>query len=165
MGIVLGSVSDLSVIKEAEQTLAKLNIPYEMAICSAHRTPERARKYARAARARGLEIIIAVAGYAAHLGGIIASQTTLPVIGVPLGSSPLQGLDALLSTVQMPKGIPVATVTVGEAGAVNAALLAAEILSIKYKGIAAGLERYRKAMAKKVEDDHRAVKAKFREKN
>ena len=161
VGIVLGSANDLPFIREAQQTLESLNIPYEITICSAHRTPERARKYARTARARGLEVIIAVAGYAAHLAGNMASHTTIPIIGVPLDSSPLEGLDALLSIVQMPKGIPVATVTVGEAGAVNAALLAAEILSIKYKEIETGLARHRRAMARKAAMEDLKVKARF----
>ncbi len=138
VGILMGSDSDLPVMKKAAAVLEEMNIPYEMDISSAHRLPDKTAKYAESARERGLEVVIAGAGMAAHLAGVIAAHTTLPVIGVPLASGPMNGVDALHSTVQMPPGIPVATVAVD--GAKNAAFLACQILAIKYPEYAQLLE-------------------------
>lgn len=138
VGILMGSESDLPVMKKAAQVLEEVGVTYEMDVSSAHRSPEKTISYARTARERGLEVIIAGAGMAAHLAGVIASNTTLPIIGVPLNSGALLGVDALYSTVQMPQGTPVATVAID--GAKNAAYLALEILSIKYPEIAKRLE-------------------------
>jgi phosphoribosylaminoimidazole carboxylase PurE protein len=128
IGIVMGSDSDLPVMREAAETLKKFNVPFDITVASAHRSPERASSYARTASERGLKVLIAGAGMAAHLAGVLAAETTLPVIGVPLVSPPLNGLDSLLSTVQMPPGVPVATMAIG--GARNAAILAVQILAI-----------------------------------
>ncbi len=141
IGIIMGSDSDLPVMEKAAEVLKEMGIGYEMEISSAHRLPEKTAEYARGARGRGIEVIIAGAGMAAHLAGVIASHTTIPVIGVPLKSGALNGVDALYSTVQMPAGIPVATVAID--GAKNAAYLACSILSIKYPEIAVKLEAYR----------------------
>lgn len=141
VGIIMGSESDLSVMEKAAKILKEMDISYEMDIISAHRLPERVAEYAKTARDRGIEVIIAGAGMAAHLAGVIASHTTLPVIGVPIKSGALNGLDALYSTVQMPTGVPVATVAID--GAKNAAYLACSILSIKYPEIAERLEAFR----------------------
>ncbi|MEK6726483.1 MAG: 5-(carboxyamino)imidazole ribonucleotide mutase [Deltaproteobacteria bacterium] len=141
VGIIMGSDSDLTVMEKAAEVLKEMGIGYEMDISSAHRLPEKTAEYAKGARGRGIEVIIAGAGMAAHLAGVIASHTTIPVIGVPLKSGALNGVDALYSTVQMPAGIPVATVAID--GAKNAAYLACSILSIKYPEIAGKLEAYR----------------------
>ena len=141
VGIIMGSDSDLPVMEKAAEVLKEMGIGYEMEISSAHRLPEKTAEYAKGARGRGIEVIIAGAGMAAHLAGVIASNTTIPVIGVPLKSGALDGVDALYSTVQMPAGIPVATVAID--GAKNAAYLACSILSIKYPEIAVKLEVYR----------------------
>ncbi|HLB27820.1 MAG TPA: 5-(carboxyamino)imidazole ribonucleotide mutase [Dehalococcoidales bacterium] len=146
VGVVMGSKSDTEAVQPMLDTLKELGIEHEVNVISAHRTPEKARKYAQEARGRGIEIIIAAAGGAAHLPGVLASWTTLPVIGVPLASSELKGVDALYSIVQMPAGIPVATVAVGAAGARNAAYLAAEILGLKDAKIQQAYEKYRKAL-------------------
>ena len=143
VAIVMGSKSDAEVMQAAQQTLDSLGIGYEVNVISAHRNPEKARQFALDAPGRGIEVIIAAAGGAAHLPGVLASWTTLPVIGVPLASSDLKGLDALLSMAQMPAGIPVATVAVGTAGAKNAAYLAAEILGLKYADIQNAYTKYR----------------------
>ena len=143
VGIVMGSDSDLETMEETAAVLRQFDILYEMTVASAHRSPERAAKFAASAHKRGIKVIIAGAGHAAHLAGNIAAYTSLPVIGVPIDSSCLQGLDALLSTVQMPPGVPVATVAIGKAGAMNAALLAAAILANKYPPIAAALDQFR----------------------
>ncbi|HII61100.1 5-(carboxyamino)imidazole ribonucleotide mutase [Pyrococcus horikoshii] len=150
VGIIMGSDSDLPVMKEAARILEEFGVPYEITIISAHRTPERAYEYAKKAEERGIEVIIAGAGGAAHLPGIIASLTVLPVIGVPIKSKALNGLDSLLSIVQMPSGIPVATVAIDNAK--NAALLALRILGIKYPEIKEKLRRYMKDMKRKVEE-------------
>ncbi|MFC2020495.1 5-(carboxyamino)imidazole ribonucleotide mutase [Chloroflexota bacterium] len=142
-GVVMGSKSDAEAVQATLDTLKELGIDCEVNVISAHRTPEKARQYAKEARSRGIEVIIAAAGGAAHLPGVLASWTTLPVIGVPLASSELKGIDALYSIVQMPAGIPVATVAVGTAGAKNAAYLAAEILGLKYDNIQQTYEKYR----------------------
>src|SRR3989304_6320465 len=141
VGILMGSDSDMPVMEKAGEVLKEMDIPYEIDISSAHRLPDKTADYAKIARARGIEVIIAGAGMAAHLAGVIAANTTLPVIGVPLKSGALNGVDALYSTVQMPAGIPVATVAID--GAKNAAYLACSILSIKYPEIAEKLDDYR----------------------
>ncbi|MEK7851101.1 MAG: 5-(carboxyamino)imidazole ribonucleotide mutase [Deltaproteobacteria bacterium] len=141
VGILMGSDSDLPVMERAAEVLKEMGVTYEMDISSAHRLPDKTADYAKMARSRGIEVLIAGAGMAAHLAGVIAANTTLPVIGVPLKSGALNGVDALYSTVQMPAGIPVATVAID--GANNAAYLACSILSIKYPEIAEKLESYR----------------------
>ena len=150
VGIVMGSDSDWRVMEKVTSVLDQLNIPFHVTIASAHRSPERTADYARSARARGLRVIIAGAGAAAHLAGSIAALTTLPVIGVPLDSSSLKGLDALLATVQMPAGVPVATMAIGAAGAKNASILAAQILATSDPEIEGKLEQLRKEMAGQV---------------
>ncbi len=148
VGIVMGSLSDLPVMKKAGRILDELGIPYEISIKSAHRTPDEMFSYAASAFDRGLEVIIAGAGGAAHLPGMTASKTTLPVIGVPIPTANLNGLDSLLSIVQMPAGIPVATVAIGNAE--NAGLLAARILGIKDPEVALKVRRHQEAMREKV---------------
>jgi len=143
VAVVMGSKSDADKLKVTLDTLSSLGIDYEVSVISAHRNPEKVRQYGLAARGRGIEVIIAAAGGAAHLPGVLASWTTLPVIGVPLATSELGGTDALYSIVQMPAGIPVATVAVGTAGAKNAAYLAAEILGLKHDDIRKAYEKYR----------------------
>lgn len=151
VGVVMGSASDKAVMEGCTDTLRELEIPHEVIVSSAHRTPEQTKTYAATAAERGLEVIIAGAGWAAHLAGAIAANTTLPVIGVPIDSSPLQGMDALLATVQMPPGIPVATVALGKGGAKNAAILAAQILALKYPSISEKMKASRDAMTRKAE--------------
>jgi len=141
--VVMGSKSDAEAMQPALDVLKELGIDYEVNVISAHRTPEKARQYGLAARSKGIEVIIAAAGGAAHLPGVLASWTTLPIIGVPLAASELKGIDALYSIVQMPAGIPVATMAIGTAGAKNAAYLAAEILGLKYAKIREAYEKYR----------------------
>ena len=143
VAVVMGSKSDTEALKPTLDILTQLGIDYEVNVISAHRTPEKAKQYGLTAQERGIEVIIAAAGGAAHLPGVLASWTILPVIGVPLASSELKGVDALYSIVQMPAGIPVATVAIGSAGAKNAAYLAAEILGLKYEGIRKAYEQYR----------------------
>lgn len=143
VGIVMGSKSDAEALKPTQEILGQLGIDYEVNTISAHRTPEKARQYGLSARGRGIEVIIAAAGAAAHLPGVLASWTTLPVIGVPLATSDLKGVDALYSIVQMPAGIPVASVAIGTAGAKNAAYLSAEILGLKYERVREAYEKYR----------------------
>ena len=143
VAIVMGSRSDAETVQPAMDALEKMGIEYEVQVISAHRTPEKARQYGLAAYDSGIEVIIAVAGGAAHLPGVLASWTTLPVIGVPVASSELRGVDALYSMSQMPAGIPVATVAIGSAGAKNAAYLAAEILGLKYDNIRQAYNKYR----------------------
>ena len=145
VGIIMGSDSDLPIIQKATDTLKALDIPFEVHIYSAHRTPEQARDFAVNARANGFGVLIAAAGMAAHLAGAIAANTTLPVIGIPCKSSVLDGMDALLSTVMMPPGIPVATVAIN--GGVNAALLAAQIIAVEDAALAARLDAKRAADA------------------
>lgn len=146
VGVVMGSKSDMEAVQPALDILKELGIEYEVSVISAHRTPEKARQYGQTARRRGIEVIIAAAGGAAHLPGVMASWTTVPVIGVPLPSGELKGVDALYSIVQMPAGIPVACVAVGSAGARNAAYLAAEILGLKYENIRKAYEDYRQKL-------------------
>jgi 5-(carboxyamino)imidazole ribonucleotide mutase len=143
VGVVIGSKSDTEVIQAAVDVLKSLEIEHEVNVISAHRTPDKAREYAQSARERGIEVIIAAAGMAAHLPGVLASWTTLPVIGVPMASGELKGVDALYSIVQMPAGIPVACVAIGTPGAKNAAYLAAEILGLKHDKIRRAYEKYR----------------------
>ena len=152
VGIVMGSASDLPVMDEASKVLNQLGVPHEVTVLSAHRTPERTRHYASTAGQRGIKVIIAGAGGAAHLAGVIAAETILPVIGVPIDSSPLRGMDALLATVQMPGGIPVATMAIGKAGARNAGLLAAQILAIHDSALRKALLDHREHMVRQVED-------------
>jgi 5-(carboxyamino)imidazole ribonucleotide mutase len=144
VGIIMGSQSDWDTMRHAAETLQKLAIPHEARIVSAHRTPKRLVAYAEGARERGLKVIIAGAGGAAHLPGMVASMTPLPVLGVPIESAALKGMDSLLSIAQMPGGIPVGTLAIGKAGAVNAALLAAAILALSDKTVAAVLDRWRR---------------------
>ena len=148
IGIIMGSASDAEHLEAARETLKEFGVPFEFKVVSAHRTPDHMFRYAEGAEARGIEVIIAAAGGAAHLPGMTASKTTLPVIGVPIKSKALNGIDSLLSIVQMPSGIPVATVAID--GAANAALLALRILGGKYPEIRKRLERYRKALEGKV---------------
>ncbi|MGC8777540.1 MAG: 5-(carboxyamino)imidazole ribonucleotide mutase [Candidatus Caldatribacteriaceae bacterium] len=160
VGIIMGSDSDLEVMKEAGFVLEELKVDYEITVVSAHRTPERMFQYAREAESRGLEVIIAGAGGAAHLPGMVASLTVLPVIGVPVRSSALQGLDSLFSIVQMPPGIPVATVAIN--GAKNAGILAAEILGIKFPEIRHRVRAYREGLRQMVEEKAVGVYRDFR---
>lgn len=149
MLVVVGSRSDLEVMTETRRTLDWFEVPARVVVASAHREPEKVRTLARKAREGGVRVVIAAAGMAAHLAGAIASQTTIPVIGVPLETEPFGALDSLLSTVHMPPGVPVAAVSPGRAGAVNAALLAVEILSLSDKSLGAKLEQYRKGLVTK----------------
>lgn len=156
VGVIMGSRSDWPTLSKAAEILAELGVPYETKVVSAHRTPDRLVQYAKSARERGLRIIIAGAGGAAHLPGMVASMTSLPVLGVPVKSSALSGLDSLLSIVQMPKGIPVGTLAIGEAGAANAGILAASILANTDEALLKRLDAYRQAqtdaVAESVED-------------
>ncbi|HBG45857.1 MAG TPA: 5-(carboxyamino)imidazole ribonucleotide mutase [Deltaproteobacteria bacterium] len=159
VGIVMGSESDLPVMGEAAKVLKGFKIPYEMTISSAHRSPKRTSDYAKGAEDRGIKVIIAGAGSAAHLAGFIAAETTIPVIGVPIDSSPLKGLDSLLSTVQMPGGVPVASMAIGKAGAKNAGIFAAQILATGVASLRGALKKQRKDMAKEVEEKAKRLKA------
>jgi 5-(carboxyamino)imidazole ribonucleotide mutase len=150
IAIVMGSKSDWEVMQNSTETLTELGIGHEVRVTSAHRTPDATIQYASELADRGIEVVIAAAGGAAHLAGVMAAKTHLPVLGVPLVSGALNGMDALLSTVQMPAGIPVATFAIGKAGAINAALFAGATLGNKYPEIANALERYRKAQTEKV---------------
>jgi 5-(carboxyamino)imidazole ribonucleotide mutase len=156
VGVIMGSRSDWPTLSKAAEILAELGVPYETRVVSAHRTPDRLVAYARTARGRGLRIIIAGAGGAAHLPGMVAAMTSLPVLGVPVKSSALSGLDSLLSIVQMPKGVPVGTLAIGEAGAANAGILAASMLANDDAALLGRLEAYRMAqtdaVAESVED-------------
>ena len=149
VGVIMGSKSDREVMQDCTDQLKELGIPHEVRVLSAHRTPKQTQEYAESAGERGIEVLIAGAGWAAHLAGVVAAYTTLPVIGVPIDSSPLKGLDALLATVQMPPGIPVATVSLGKGGARNAAVLAAQILALKYPPIAERFKTYRLNLTQK----------------
>lgn len=152
VGIIMGSQSDWETLSHAAETLKELGIPYEVRVVSAHRTPDAMFEYAASAEGRGIEVIIAGAGGAAHLPGMSAAKTVLPVLGVPVESRILHGVDSLLSIVQMPGGVPVGTLAIGKTGAKNAALLAAEILGIKYSGIREAVRRYRDAQTRAVLD-------------
>jgi len=159
VGILMGSDSDLEVMHEAEKRLDTFGIAYETRIMSAHRTPEKAAEYATTAEQRGLQVIICGAGAAAHLAGAIAANTTLPVIGIPIDSSSLKGLDALLATAQMPAGIPVATMAIGKAGAVNAGIFAAQIVARTDADVSAKLAQFKKEMAASVEERDRKLQS------
>lgn len=158
VGILMGSDSDLEVMREAEKRLEYFGIPYETRILSAHRSPQKTLRYATAAINRGIGVIIVGAGAAAHLAGAVAANTTLPVIGVPIDSSSLRGMDALLSTVQMPAGVPVAAMAIGRAGAANAGIFAAEILASKNPQLSAKLAQLKKEMARSVEERDRKLR-------
>lgn len=160
VAIIMGSDSDLPVVQKAVDTLRTFGVPFEVHVYSAHRTPAEAKEFSQSARKNGFGVIIAAAGMAAHLAGAIAANTTLPVIGIPMQSSVLDGIDALLSTVQMPSGIPVATVAIN--GAVNAALLSMQILAVSDAALAEKLDQKRKADAQKVLEKNAAVEASFR---
>src|SRR6201993_598718 len=159
VSIVMGSDSDLDVMREAGRMLEEFGIEYEIDIASAHRSPARTSQFARQAAGRGIRVIIAGAGGAAHLAGVIAAETTLPVIGVPIPSTSLGGLDSLLATVQMPAGIPVATVAVGKPGATNAGILAAQMLALSDPEIAKELDAHKEKLARGVEEKSRKLKS------
>ena len=159
IGIIMGSDSDLPVVQKAVDTLKSFGVPYEVHVFSAHRTPEEAKEFSSTAREKGFGAIIAAAGMAAHLAGAIAANTTIPVVGIPIKSGDLGGMDALLSTVQMPSGIPVATVAIN--GAVNAALLCIQMLSIEEKDLADKLNNKRKEDAKKVLEKNQQISEKL----
>ena len=150
IAILMGSASDMKIMQEAGQILDQFGVTYEMKVLSAHRTPEETAEYVKSAEGRGIQAFIAAAGFAAHLAGTVAAQCVLPVIGVPLDTSSLQGLDSLLSTVQMPKGIPVACVTIGKAGAINAGLFAVQILSRSQPELVEKLKEYREKMREQI---------------
>ncbi len=158
VSVVMGSDSDLPVMEEAVKVLTEFAVPHELYLTSAHRTPERTTAFARSAAKRGVRIIIVGAGAAAHLAGVIASQTLLPVVGVPIDATSLKGMDALLATVQMPGGIPVATMAIGKAGAKNAALFAVRILALEDAGLQKKLQVYIRKMASDVERKHENLK-------
>jgi phosphoribosylamine--glycine ligase len=151
VGIVMGSDSDLSVMQSASDVLKDFGVAFEITVASAHRSPQRAAAWASSARERGIKIIIAGAGHAAHLAGAMAAHTSLPIIGVPIDSSCLQGMDALLATVQMPPGVPVATMAIGKSGARNAGILAVQILALSDAALAQRLDQYKQDMVAKVE--------------
>jgi 5-(carboxyamino)imidazole ribonucleotide mutase len=158
VSIVMGSDSDLEIMREAGKALEGFGILYEIDVTSAHRSPDRTAEYARGAAGRGISVIIAGAGGAAHLAGVIAAHTTLPVIGVPIPSTSLNGMDSLLATVQMPAGIPVATVAIGKPGATNAGILAAQILAAADPSLAKKLQHHKKKLADGVEEKSRKLK-------
>ena len=153
----MGSDSDLPVMQETSKVLKQFEIPYEIGVYSAHRSPHRTLDYVKSARERGLKVIIAGAGSSAHLAGVTAAETTLPVIGIPIDSSPLSGLDALLSTVQMPPGVPVATMGVGKSGATNAGMFAVQILALNDEKLARKLAEYKDQLEKSVADKNKQV--------
>lgn len=153
VGLIMGSKSDWETLSLAAETLKALGVPFEAKVVSAHRTPQRLYDYATSAKSRGLKVIIAGAGGAAHLPGMAASMTPLPVLGVPIKSRELKGLDSLLSIVQMPRGVPVGTLAIGEAGAVNAALMAASILALSDEALALRLDAYRQAQTEAVSEN------------
>jgi len=159
VGIIMGSDSDLEIMKEAAMELEKFGIGYEMTVISAHRTPERAIEYAKGAEGRGISVIIAGAGGAAHLPGVIAALTTIPVIGVPILSKSLSGMDSLFSIVQMPRGVPVATVAIN--GAANAGILAAQIIGIENKQVKKLLKEFKEKMKKDVEEKARKIEESY----
>lgn len=161
--VVMGSASDWPVMQSAAEMLDRFQVPYEVTISSAHRAPHRTGTLARDAAGRGIKVIIAGAGGAAHLAGVIAAETTLPVIGVPIDSSSLQGLDALLATVQMPRGVPVATVAIGKAGAANAGVLAAQIVALTAPDVSERLRQYKSELASGVEKAAETLQAQLAE--
>src|SRR5436190_13267882 len=157
VGIIMGSDSDVEVMQEAGNILKQFDIPYEMGVYSAHRSPHRTADYVKSARERGLKLIIAGAGSSAHLAGVTAAETTIPVIGVPIGSSPLSGLDALLSTVQMPPGVPVATMGVGKSGATNAGIFAVQVLALEDEALMKRLIEHKERLEKTVAEKSKKV--------
>ncbi len=157
VSIVMGSDSDLEIMNEAAKALEGFGIPYEIDVTSAHRSPARTSDFTRKAAGRGIKVIIAGAGGAAHLAGVIAAETTLPVIGVPIPSTPLNGMDSLLAIVQMPAGIPVATVAIGKAGATNAGILAAQMIGLSDHAVAEKLKQHKKKLAEGVEEKSRKL--------
>ena len=157
VAIVMGSKSDIEIMSEAAKILAQFSIPFEKRVISAHRTPEKAYEYSKTAEEKGIKVIIAGAGKAAHLAGVLASLTTIPIIGVPIPTSDLGGLDSLLSTVQMPGGVPVATTAIGKAGAKNAALLAVAILALSDENMKGKLAHYREMMRDQVDKEDREI--------
>ena len=161
VAIFIGSESDFEVIEGAVKILKDFEVPFLLEVTSAHRTPERTRKLVSEFEAGGGEVFIAAAGMAAHLAGVVASHTILPVIGIPVGGSAVNGMDALLATVQMPKGIPVASMGIGKHGAINAALLAVQILSLQDEALKSRLREYRKAQAAKVEQSSESIKSRI----
>ena len=165
VGIVMGSDSDFKVMQEALEVFEDFDVPCELRVLSAHRSPQLAAVYAREAAARGMRVLIAGAGWAAHLAGVLAAETILPVIGVPIDSSPLQGLDALLSTVQMPPGVPVATMSIGKGGARNAALFAVQILALGDTSLAEKFRLYKEQLASDVLEKDRKLKQKWTTRN
>jgi 5-(carboxyamino)imidazole ribonucleotide mutase len=152
VGIVMGSDSDLEIMEEAFQVLESFHVNYEARILSAHRSPRKTAEYARDAAVRGIKVLIAGAGWAAHLAGVVASETILPVIGIPIASSPLQGVDALYATVQMPPGVPVATMAIGKGGARNAALFAVQILALNDSALADKFRRHKERMVEQISE-------------
>jgi 5-(carboxyamino)imidazole ribonucleotide mutase len=163
VGILMGSDTDLPVMVEVSRTLEKFGIPYEMEVCSAHRSPGRTHEYASAAAGRGLKVLIVGAGGAAHLAGVVASVTSLPVIGVPLATTPLNGMDSLLAIVQMPAGIPVATMAIDKAGATNAAILAAQIIGTSDPKMAERLKGHKEELARSVQEKNSRLQQKIAE--
>ena len=161
VGIVMGSDTDLPVMTETARTLKKFGIPFELEITSAHRSPARTSEYARTAIQRGLKVIIVGAGGASHLAGVIAAETTLPVIGVPMATTTLAGLDALLSTVQMPGGVPVACTAIGKPGAINAAIFAAQIIGVGDAELAEKLVQHKEQLANSVAEKSERVRREF----
>ncbi len=159
VGIVMGSDSDYAIMSEASKILDQFGVANEVLVTSAHRTPARTKKYVDQARKRGIKVLIAGAGAAAHLAGVVAAETILPVIGVPIGSSPLQGFDSLLSTAQMPGGVSVAAMAIGKAGAKNAGILAVQMLALSDAKLTKKLDQYKKDMAKQVEAKSRKLEA------
>jgi len=159
VSVVMGSDSDLPIMRDAIKVLEEFGVPHEVFLTSAHRSPRRTSSFAGEAAKRGIKVIIVGAGAAAHLAGVIASQTELPVIGVPIDATPLRGLDALLSTVQMPGGIPVATMAIGKAGAKNAAIMAIRILALKDAGFRKKLNAYTESMAREIEEKQKGLNA------
>ncbi len=161
VGILMGSDSDWDTMEAAAQRLTAFEIPHEVQVMSAHRTPKAVMHYAQSARRRGLGAVIVGAGGAAHLAGVVAAWTTIPVIGVPVSTTSLNGMDALLATVQMPAGVPVATVAIGRAGAENAAILATQILSLRNRAVRARLERFKVELAESVEGKNMRLQRKI----
>ncbi len=157
VGIIMGSDSDIDVMQEAAKVLKQFDVPYEIGVYSAHRSPHRTADYVKSARERGLRLIIAGAGASAHLAGVTAAETTLPVIGVPIPSSPLSGFDSLLSTVQMPPGVPVATMGVGKSGATNAGIFAVQILALEDEKLMKRLVEHKEKLEKSIAENSRKV--------
>ncbi len=161
VGILMGSDSDFSIMQETSKILDQFGVPHEILVSSAHRSPARTQSYVRDCRKRGIQILVAGAGAAAHLAGVLAAESIIPIIGVPIDSSALNGMDSLLATVQMPGGIPVATMAIGKAGAKNAGLLAVQILALSDKDLTAKLQRFKKDQAKQVEKKSASLQEKL----